>query len=193
MQPRILAFAGSTRQGSWNRAALEIAVAGASAAGVEVTRIDLRQFPLPLYDQDVEAAQGIPENAVRLKQIFVEHQGLLLASPEYNSSVSPLLKNTLDWVSRPAPGEKSLIAFQGKLAGLVAASPGALGGLRGLVHLRAILGNIGVLVIPEQQAVVRANQVFGAEGKLSDAAVDAGLKNVGAQLASWLLRTNRPN
>ena len=104
MPTKLLAFAGSLRRESFNRKALDYAVAGAQAAGAEVDLIDLRDYSLPLFDQDRESANGVPDNAVALKRLFIEHAGLLLACPEYNSSITPLLKNTLDWVSRPWRG-----------------------------------------------------------------------------------------
>ena len=145
---KILAFAGSTRRDSWNKKLLHIAIQSARSAGAQVTLIDLKDFPLPLYDGDLEATAGVPENALKLKELFKSHQGLLLACPEYNSSITAVLKNTLDWVSRPVPDEPPLAAFKGKVVTLISASPGALGGLRGLVHVRAILGNIGCIVLP---------------------------------------------
>ncbi len=148
--PRILVFAGSARKESFNKKLAAIAADAARAAGAEVTHLDLAEYPMPIYDGDLEAADGMPENAKKLKQLFIDHDALLIASPEYNSSFSPLLKNVIDWVSR---GEGGLIAYKGKVAGLLAASPGALGGLRGLVHLRSVLGNIGVLVLSNQRAV----------------------------------------
>ena len=105
---------------------------------------------MPLFNQDLEEAEGPPENAGTLKAILLAHEGLLIASPEYNSSITPLLKNTIDWVSRAGEGDKALAAYEGKVAAVMSASPGRLGGLRGLVHLRSILSNIGVLVIPDQ-------------------------------------------
>ena len=149
MTPRILACAGSTRRESFNKKLVAIAAQGAREAGAEVTLIDLKDFPLPLFDQDLEAEQGMPENGKKLKKLFIDHDGLLIASPEYNSSFPAILKNAIDWVSRPAPGEPSLVAFRGKVATLMSASPGALGGLRGLVHVRSILGNLGVIVLPD--------------------------------------------
>ena len=133
MTPRILAFAGSLRRESFNKKLVPIAAKGARDAGAEVTLIGLEDFPLPLFDQDLEARQGMPENGKKLKQLFIDHDGLLIASPEYNSSITAVLKNAIDWVSRPAPGEPSLVAFRSKVATLMSASPGALGGLRGLV------------------------------------------------------------
>jgi chromate reductase len=187
-QPKILAFAGSAREGSFNKRLLPIAVAGARDAGADVTIVDLREFPLPIYDGDCEAAQGLPENALRLKQLFVEHRGLLIAAPEYNSSITPLLKNTIDWVSRQAAGEGPLASIAGHTAALISASPGALGGLRGLRHVREILGNIQVLVLPDQVAVPKANEAFNNDGSLKDAKQQAAVAAVGAKLAAVLAK-----
>jgi len=186
--PKILAFAGSAREDSFNRKLLRIAVDGARKAGADVTVAEMRDYPMPLYDGDLEARECLPENAKKFKALMLQHQGLLLACPEYNSSVTPLLKNTIDWCSRPAPGEKSLACFTGKVAGLVAASPGALGGLRGLVHVRSILGNIGVLVVPEQRAVPKAQEAFSEDGKLKDDKLREGVEEVGARVAQVLAK-----
>jgi NAD(P)H-dependent FMN reductase len=180
--PKILAFAGSTREGSYNKQLLKLAAAAASKAGGDVQVIDLRDFPLPIYDGDLESREGLPENARKLKQLFISHQAILISSPEYNSSVSGVLKNAIDWVSRPAPGEAPLAGFEGKVAGLLSASPGALGGLRGLVQLRAILGNIRVLVLPDQVAVSRANEAFDAEGRLKDPKLQASVEKLAEKL-----------
>ena len=167
-QARILAFAGSMRKGSFNKLLVAQAVKAAEEAGASVTLIDLADFPLPIFDQDYEAEHGLPENAVKLKQLFLEHNGLLIASPEYNSSISAVLKNTIDWVSRRAEGEPMKAAFLGKVAAIMAASPGGLGGIRGLVHLRAILQNIGVLVTPDQVTLSEAHSAFAEDGSLTD-------------------------
>src|SRR6516164_8311262 len=185
MTPRILAFAGSLRRESFNKKLVPIAAKAARDAGAEVTLIDLKDFPLPLFDQDLEAEQGMPENGKKLKQLFIDHDGLLIASPEYNSSITAVLKNAIDWVSRPAPGEPSLVAFRGKVATLMSASPGALGGLRGLVHVRSILG---VIVLPEQIAVTKASEAFNADGSLKDPKQQAGIAGLGHTLASFLLK-----
>lgn len=166
--PKILALAGSTRTESWNKKLIRVAAETARQAGGDVTLIDLRDYPMPLYDGDLEAKNGLPAHAQRLQQLFIDHAGLLFASPEYNSAISGTFKNALDWVSRPAPGVADLAGFAGKTAALLSASPGALGGLRGLVHLRALLGNIGVLVIPQQLAVPRAHEAFHPDGTLKD-------------------------
>jgi len=186
--PRILAFAGSTRTGSYNKLLVRAAAEGARAAGAEVTLLDLRDLPLPLYDGDDEAAGGLPENARRLKALMKEHDGLLIASPEYNSSISAVLKNALDWASRPEPGEAPLAAFAGKTALLLSASPGALGGLRGLVTLRSLLSNIQVLVLPQQLAVGRAQEAFDEDGVPKDPQQAASIGRMGATLAEFLTR-----
>ena len=184
--PKILSFAGSARQDSWNKKIARIAADGAREKGAQVTWIDLRDFALPLFDQDLEAQSGLPENVKKLKNLFYEHDGLLIACPEYNSSITPLLKNTLDWISRAENTQEiSLKAYRGKVAALLAASPGALGGLRGLVSVRSLLGNIGVIVLPEQLAVSKVHEAFDASGKLIDPKQEAAIKNIGAVLANF--------
>ena len=184
--PKILAFAGSTREASFNKRLVKVAAEGASAAGAEVTLIDLRDFPLPLYDGDLEAQSGLPDNAQKLKALFLDHQGLLISSPEYNGGMSAVLKNTIDWVSRSAPGEDGLAAYKNKVAGLMGISPGRLGGLRGLTHVRQILTNVGVLVLPQQQAVGGAGQAFGDAGELVDSTLQAAVTGIGARLAKTI-------
>ncbi len=188
MTPRILAFAGSARAGSWNRKLVRIAADGARAAGAEVTLLELRDLPLPLYDGDLEAAEGLPPNARKLKELFLAHEGLLIAAPEYNSSITPLLKNTIDWVSRSAPGEASLACFDGKVAALMSASPGTLGGLRGLIAVRLCLSNIRVLVLPDQVAVPGANDAFAEDGRLKDEKRHAAVARLGATLAQTIAK-----
>lgn len=182
---KILVFAGSTRTESFNKKLAEVAAEAVRKAGGEATLLDLREHPLPLYDGDLEAASGLPENAKKLKQIMLAHDGLLIASPEYNSSISAVLKNFIDWVSRvERPDEPGLVVFQGKIAAIMAASPGVLGGLRGLVHLRSILGNISVIVLPEQLAIMKANEAFAPDGTLKDAKQRATVEKIAAKLVS---------
>ncbi|MEJ6484542.1 NAD(P)H-dependent oxidoreductase [Nostoc punctiforme UO1] len=188
--PKILAFAGSTRIDSYNKKLVKIAAAGAKAAGAEVTYIDLRDLPLPLYDEDLEAQEGLPANARTFKDLMISHQGLLIASPEYNSSLTAVLKNAIDWASRPAPNEAPLAAFAGKVATIMSASPGALGGLRGLVHLRSILGNIKVLVLPDQVAVPKAYEAFNVDGTLKDPKQQQSIEQLGDGLTKILLKLN---
>lgn len=166
---KILFLAGSVRKGSINKTLASLAANMAEDAGADVTLIDLKDYEMPLYNGDLEKEQGLPENAKKLKQIFIEHDGFFIASPEYNSSYSALLKNTIDWLSRPhKDNELPLSAYKGKVAALGATSPGALGGLRGLVALRMLLGNIGVTVIPPQIAIAAGFKAFDSEGKLVD-------------------------
>lgn len=160
MTPKILAFAGSTRTGSFNRQALDHAIKGAREAGAEVTPLKLNDYSMPLYDGDLEQSHGLPEAAIRMKNLFKSHHGLLIASPEYNGSITPLLKNTLDWISRPNGEESGLVPYQGKWVGLVSASAGSLGGLRGLRHVREILTNLQAFVIPQQAALVHADKAL---------------------------------
>jgi NAD(P)H-dependent FMN reductase len=186
--PKILAFAGSAREGSFNKKLVKIAAEGAKSASAEVTYLDWRDLPLPLFDQDLEAREGLPENVLKFKALMKAHQGLLVACPEYNSSITPLLKNAIDWASRPEPEEPDLGCFRDKVAVLMSASPGGLGGLRGLVHVRAILGNIGVLVLPEQKAIPNAHQAFDENGNLKDEKQQADVQKLGGKLATVLAK-----
>ncbi len=164
---KFLFLAGSTRTGSFNKKLARLAFQRAEEKGADATLIDLRDFQMPLYDGDLEAERGVPEAAIKLKKLFISHQGIFIASPEYNSSISPVLKNALDWISRKHEKEEgALVAFKGKVASLTAASTGALGGLRGLVPLRMMLGNIGVYVTPTQLAVPKAEEAFNNQGAL---------------------------
>lgn len=202
-RPRVLAFAGSLREGSFNHRLAMLAASAAQSAGADVTLIRLRDYALPLYDADLESAlppPGLPSPAIALKRLFWEHQGLLLACPEYNSSITAVLKNALDWVSRPGGWAESgrsgpeprLSAFAGKVAGLMSASPGVLGGLRGLAHVRQILTNLTVLVLPEQISVPRAGSAFldgdGSTGKLADAAQQAAIERIATQVVRTVER-----
>jgi chromate reductase, NAD(P)H dehydrogenase (quinone) len=187
---KILAFAGSARQDSVNQKLVKIAIAGANAAGAEVTYLDFRDLPLPLFDEDLETKEGLPAHVLTLKALMKDHQGFLIACPEYNSSITPLLKNAIDWASRPAPDEPSLACFKDKVAVLMSASPGALGGLRGLVHVRAILGNLGVLVLPDQKAIGNAFQAFDANGNLQDESQRRSIVQLGSKLAEITAKLN---
>ncbi|MBZ0167523.1 MAG: NAD(P)H-dependent oxidoreductase [Candidatus Omnitrophica bacterium] len=181
--PRLLAFAGSARKGSYNKKLIRIATESAQRAGAQVTLIDLKDYPLPLFDQDLEQEHGLPENARKLKALFRDHHSLLIAAPEYNSSITPLLKNTLDWVSRAeSTDEPPLSAYTGKMAVIMSASPGALGGLRGLVHLRAILQNMGVIVLPGQRAIPAAHKIFTDDGQMTDEKLKQSIDFLGEEL-----------
>lgn len=186
MEPiRIVAFAGSLRSGSHNKKLVRIAAAGARAAGAQVIDLDLRDVPMPLYDGDVEREHGLPPNAKVFKRLLIENHGMLISSPEYNSAFSAVLKNAIDWASRPEPNEPALFAFKGKIAGLMSASPGHLGGVRGLAILRSVLSNIGVVVVPVQMAIHRANEAFEEDGSLKDERQQGGIEAIGAEVVRF--------
>ena len=186
MKPKILAFAGSTRIDSFNKKLIRIAALGASEAGADVTVIDLRDFQIPLYDGDLEQNEGLPQNVQRLKNLMSSQQGFLIASPEYNSSITGVLKNTIDWTSCQSENEAPLACYKGKIAGIMSASPGSLGGLRGLVHVRAILENMGVMVMPEQIAISAANEAFDGDDSLKDKKQEEKVKKIGVNLTRIL-------
>ncbi len=181
---KILAFAGSSRKESVNKKLLKIAVKGVEEAGAQVTVVDLADYPMPLYNAELEAKEGMPENARKFKKLLLEHNALMIASPEYNSAFSPLLKNVIDWASRAeSKTEAPLSAYQGKVAVIMSASPGALGGSRGLVFLRMLLANMGVIVLPEQQAIAGAFQAFDEDGSLKDEINQKSVLALGSKLA----------
>ena len=179
--PRILAFSGSLRRDSFNHKIVLIAAEAARAAGAEVTVIRLIDQNLPLYNEDVER-EGIPAGVVAFKALLAAHNALLISSPEYNGGPSGALKNAIDWASRTAKGDTSV--FAGKTAGLLAASPGPLGGIRALPMVRQILSGVGVLVIPEQAAVGSVAQHLAADGSLSDEKLRGMVQKVGQRLAA---------
>ncbi len=180
---KLVAFAGSTREKSFNQAILDVAVEGAREAGAEVNLISLSDYPMPIFNQDDEAMHGIPEQAQQFKELLIGADGFLIASPEYNSSYPALLKNAIDWASRQAGDEKVLAAYKGKVAGIMAASEGALGGMRVLVTLRMLLENIGTMVLPNQKAISRVNTLLDENGKVSDEKTIKQLKLLGKQTA----------
>lgn len=175
---KILVFAGSARKDSLNKKLAKAAAEMAGRLGVEVTFVDLADYPMPLYDGDLEASQGYPENMLKLYKLFKAADGLMVACPEYNSSITPLLKNTIDWLSRPQEGEPRLGAFAGKVVGLMGTSPGAMGAMRVLRHVREIFGNIGCLVIPQQVGVPNGGNVFAADGSITDEATRLRLEEM---------------
>lgn len=182
MTVEILAFAGSTRESSYNKMLVRNAAKIAQDAGARVTLIDLRDYPLPLYDGDLEQASGVPDNALAIRALMMERHAILLSSPEYNSAISAVLKNTIDWVSRPVPDQPTLAAFTGKTAALLAASPGALGGLRGLASVRSILSNLGMIVVPKQYALSEAANAFDNDSSLRDKSAHDRVSGVISQL-----------
>lgn len=175
--PRILAFAGSARRDSLNRKLLAVTVEAVRAAGGEVTMIDLNDLELPLYHGDREEAEGLPANAVKLIELVNGHDGLLIASPEYNSFMTPLLKNTIDWITRADDNP-----FTGKVAAVVSASPGALGGARSLQHTRHLLLHLGCHVVPAQCLLPQAHEAFAEDGNLTDARARKSVATLAGQM-----------
>jgi len=182
---RLLFFAGSAREGSFNKKLARLAHDVAEANGIAATLADIGDYPMPIYDGDLEARDGPPENAHKLKALMNVHHGVFIACPEYNASVTPLLKNTLDWVSRVKDeGESALAVYKTRVFALGSASPGALGGFRSLMAVRQTLElGVGALVLPDQIAVPRAADAFGDHGHLKDKAQMAHLKAVVEKLA----------
>jgi|SRR3954453_18864334 len=164
---RALVFAGSIRTDSLHRKLARAAAAELRRRGIETTLIDLRDYPMPLYDGDMESTHGLPLAAREFRNLLASHDLLVIASPEYNGSFPALLKNVIDWTSRPAaPGERPTALYRGKIAALLAGSPGPGGGRRGLRHLRELLEMIGVTVIGEPVTVASASNAFGPDGEL---------------------------
>lgn len=187
-QPKILAFAGSLRKDSYNKKMVKIAAQGAQEAGAIITYIDLKDYPLPIYDQDLEDASGIPENALKLKQLFLQNDGFLIACPEYNSSMPAVFKNAIDWISRPANAQEVYLSpFIDKTVVLMSASPGQLGGMRTLVHVKAMFGNLFSLVLPQQKCIPVAHNAFDEQGNLKDPKQQTDVLQLGQKLAKFLV------
>jgi chromate reductase len=186
--PKILVLTGSARLDSVNRKLARQTVEALRSAGVEATLADLRDFPMPIYDGDLEAGEGIPPAAKALKELARRHEGFAIASPEYNGSFPALLKNALDWISRPEAGERPLEVFRGKVAAILSASPGPGGGSRGLRHLRELLEMMSVTVIPEQLAIARSGAALDGAGRLARAEDLSGLRELAAALAQAAAR-----
>lgn len=191
MSAKILAFAGSTRRESLNRRLLAVVAQGARSAGAEVRLLDLAEYPMPIFNEDEEHEQGLPETVLAFREHMKWADGFLMACPEYNSSFTPLWKNTIDWASRPREGEKPLECFRGKVAGLVAASMGSFGGYRGLQQVRYVLGNIGVVVLPDMFSLPRAHEAFDAEGALIDPKQAESARAIGQQVAEFIASRTR--
>ena len=186
----LLFIAGSAREGSLNKRLARLGAEIAHANGIAATFADLGDYPMPIYDGDIETASGAPENARKLKALMSVHSGILLVAPEYNAGVTPLLKNAVDWVSRVRDeGEEPNAVFKSRVFALASASPGRLGGLRGLTALRQTLElGLGALVLPDQVAVGGAGNAFDERGHLKDRTLQAALK----ALIERLARSSRP-
>ncbi len=178
---KLLIFAGSTRQHSWNRKLAHVSAKMAGASGAEVTHLELAEFDIPMYNADDEA-EGTPADVIRLKELMFEHPAWIICTPEYNASYPALLKNTIDWCSSPVKGNPAWTdgfrPFRGKVVGVLSASPGALGGLRSQSHLVPLLLNLHCWVAPQNYALGRAAEAFDAQGALTSEASTRGIQAV---------------
>ncbi len=172
----VLVFAGSTRGESYNKMLAHESAELALKMGAKVTVIDLKDYDMPFYNADLESKKGLPKNAKRLRELMIASDAILIASPEYNSSIPGILKNALDWVSRTDKGSPSRDAFKGKKFAIMSASPGKGGGARALVHLRSVIEDIGGIVISKQVSVPKAYEVFDDHGKLENEALIQSLQ-----------------
>ena len=182
---KLLFLAGSAREASFNKRLARLGAEIAHANGVGATFADIGDYPMPIYDGDLETKDGVPENARKLKAHMMIHAGVFIAAPEYNASISPLLKNTLDWVSRVRDeGEVASHVYKSRVFAIGAASPGAFGGVRGVIALRQSLElGLGALVLPDQILIARANEAFEDSGHLKDKATMEMYKTVIQKLA----------
>lgn len=177
--PKILVFAGSIRTGAYSCKTADAATKELAVHGADVTRISLADYPLPLMNEDLEEEKGIPDNAVKLARLIAAHDAVLIATPEYNSSIPPLLKNTIDWVSRVSKdGGKPLHPYPGKVVGLCSSSDGHFAGVRCIIHLRAVLSHIGMQVIAPQVSVPNAGEAFDDDGNFVDERLRKGMKRL---------------
>ena len=185
---RILAFAGSSRKESWNRKVLEIAVAGARDAQAAVTLVNLADYPMPIYNADWHQENGVPPAMRELRALMMASNGLLIASPEYNTSITPLLKNTIDWLSQDVDDESGYAPFTDKVGGLMGASNGGFGTIRALPHVSHMLANLGVLMLPVV-AVPTVSQAFDLTGAtMTNDRVKKRLSDLGARLARTIVK-----
>ena len=189
-KPKILAFAGSLREHSFSKRVVKTAMTGAGDAGAEITYVDLHDYPMPIYNEDDQKQNGIDPNALKLQRILAEHDGLLIASPEYNGSLSGALKNMIDWTSRQSDEYKMVEVFKGKWAAIMTESPGVFGGLRCLGHLRTVLSIMFVNVLPTEIAVGKVHEMFdGDSAEMTNEKMKGILENLGASLVDILKKT----
>ena len=186
-KPKILAFAGSLREHSFSKRVVKTAMRGAVNAGAEITYVDLRDYPMPIYNLDDHEKKGFDENALEFQGLLTRHDGLLIASPEYNGSLPAALKNAIDWASRPSGKYEREKVFRGKFAAIMAASPGSLGGVRSLAHLRGVLTSVGVNVLPTEVAVSFVSDKFAGESEeMIDERMKGTLERLGVSLVEML-------
>lgn len=190
--PKILAFSGSLREHSFSKRVLKTAIKGAEKAGGHVTFVDLRDYPMPVYNPDEEEENGFHENARKFQALLAQHDGFLIASPEYNGSLSGALKNAIDWASRRGDTYQRSEVFPGKFAAIMTSSPGSFGGVRCLSHLRGVLTSVGVNVLPSEIAVSFVESSFNGDGvEMTDEKMKRILEDLGGSLVEMLRRTNR--
>jgi Predicted flavoprotein len=190
-KPKILALAGSLREHSFNKRVLKTAVRGAEKAGAEVTLIDLKDYPMPICNPDLIESQGFPPNAEKLQRLLLEHNGLMIASPEYNASIPAPLKNMIDWTSRANGDLKLGDCYRGKVAAIMTASPGNFGGIRCLRHLRDVLTLLLVHTLPVEIAVPRVGSMFdGTSDEMKDETMRETLENLGASLTEMIKKVH---
>lgn len=180
--PRVLVFAGSAREGSLNKKLARVAAKAVDENGGLATFVDLRDFPMPIYEGDLEEREGMPEMARKLRELFVSHKAFLIVSPENNGTIPSLLKNAIDWLSRDVDGRSGLEPYRGKVIALMAASPGAFGGVVALTHLRHSLSKLFAHVIPDQFPLPKADQAFAPDGSLTQPWQQKSVQTVVRQL-----------
>lgn len=188
---KILAIAGSLREHSLNKRVLKVAIEGARRAGAEVTFVDLRDLPMPIYNEDDHKKNGFDANALKFQDILNAHHGLLISSPEYNGSIPGGFKNAIDWASRQSDKYKTNEVFKGKCAAMITASPGSFGGIRCLAHLRGVLSIMGVNVLPSEIAVTFAAGKFDGNGEtMTDEKMKGLLEELGASMVDIMKKTH---
>ncbi|KQU79928.1 FMN reductase [Mesorhizobium sp. Root102] len=186
--PKILVFAGSVRSGAYSGRTADVAQKELAMQGAEVTRISLADYPLPIMDEDLEKEQGVPENAQRLGRLVITHDGLLIATPEYNGSIPPLLKNTIDWVSRVRrDAGRPVRPLAGKVAGLCSSSNGHFAGIRCINHLRAVLVRCQMEVVTPECSVPEGGEAFDEDGHFRDERLHKSMEH----LCRTLIETSR--
>lgn len=186
--PKVLVFAGSSREDSLNKKLARLVTKRIEALGGVATFVDLKDYPCPLFDEDIET-QGMPENVLKLRALLADHQALFIASPEYNGFITPLLKNTLDWLSRPYQDTPGLALYAGKCAALVSASPGGFGGIRAMPLAQQLLANLGLIVLPQPMSLPKAHSAFDETGAFIDDANAKRLDTLCQRLVDILART----
>ncbi|MEE4246766.1 MAG: NAD(P)H-dependent oxidoreductase [Kangiellaceae bacterium] len=188
MSVKLLVLAGSLRKASYNKALAKILAASAERAGAEVNYIELNDYPLPLFNEDDETANGIDNNALKIKAMMNEADGFIITSPEYNGSYSGALKNMVDWASRQAEGEGMLESFKDKYAAIFSTSPGAFGGLRGLSQLRLLLSGLGTHLLADQIAIPKSHEAITEDGTLASDKRQASVDRVVAKLVDTIAK-----